>query len=56
MPAYIIAQISITDAKQYAEYTRLTPAAIEKYGGHFIVRGGRSEPFSKGPPIPAGSW
>ena len=42
MPAYIVAQISITDAKQYAEYTRLTPAAIEKYGGHFIVRGGRS--------------
>ncbi|MCA9839490.1 MAG: DUF1330 domain-containing protein [Trueperaceae bacterium] len=40
MPAYIIAQINVTNPEQYKEYTKLTPAAIAKYGGKFIVRGG----------------
>ena len=40
MPAYIIANIEVTNPEQYAQYTRLTPAAIEKHGGRFVVRGG----------------
>ena len=40
MPAYIIATIEVTDPERYAQYARLTPAAIEKYGGRFVVRGG----------------
>ncbi len=40
MPAYLIAKINVTDKEQYKEYMKLTPAAIEKYGGKFIVRGG----------------
>ncbi len=40
MAAYIIARIEVTDPEQYSNYTKLTPAAIEKYGGRFIVRGG----------------
>ena len=40
MPAYIIAQINVTDMTKYKDYTKLTPAAIEKYGGKFIVRSG----------------
>ena len=40
MAAYIIALIEVTDPQRYAEYTKLTPAAIERYGGKFIVRGG----------------
>jgi len=40
MTAYLIARITVTDPEQYKEYTKLTPAAIEAYGGKFIVRGG----------------
>ena len=40
MPAYIVARVEITDAAKYQEYVRATPAAIERYGGKFIIRGG----------------
>lgn len=39
---YIIAQVDVTNPQQYAEYTKLTPALIEKAGGRFIARGGRT--------------
>ena len=41
MPAYIIARVEVTDRELYREYTKATPEAITKYGGRFIVRGGR---------------
>ena len=40
MTAYIIARVDVTDMTQYKEYTKLTPAIIEKFGGKFIARGG----------------
>lgn len=40
MPAYLIARVQVTDWEQYREYTKVTPAAIAKHGGRFIVRGG----------------
>ena len=40
MPAYLIARVHITDPERYREYTRLTPAAIARHGGRFVVRGG----------------
>lgn len=39
---YIIAQVDVTNARQYAEYAKLTPALIEQAGGRFIARGGRT--------------
>jgi len=39
---YIVGQIEVTNPAQYAEYTKLTPALIEKFGGTFVARGGRS--------------
>jgi len=41
MPAYLIAEIDVTDAVAYEEYKKLTPAAIARYGGRFLVRGGK---------------
>jgi len=41
MPAYIIARVEVTDRSRYQEYTKLTPGAIARYGGKFIVRGGK---------------
>ena len=40
MPAYLIVQTKVTDEAQYDKYKALTPAAIERYGGRFVVRGG----------------
>ena len=40
MPAYLIAEIEVTDTHAYEGYRKLTPAAIAAYGGRFIVRGG----------------
>jgi uncharacterized protein (DUF1330 family) len=39
MAAYVLAEIEITNAEGYREYTRAVPATIEKYGGRFLVRG-----------------
>ena len=40
MPAYVIARVNVTDPDKYKGYTALTPAAIVKNGGKFLVRGG----------------
>jgi uncharacterized protein (DUF1330 family) len=43
MPAYIIADITISDPDRYAEYRAQVPATVAKHGGRFIVRGGAHE-------------
>ena len=43
MSAYVIVEVNITDPDQYAEYRKVVPATIEKYGGRFVVRGGAVE-------------
>ena len=39
MPAYVIADVDVTDAETYREYTALVPASLEPFGGRFLVRG-----------------
>ena len=43
MSAYVLAEIEITNPEAYKEYTTTVPATIAKYGGRFLVRGGRAE-------------
>jgi uncharacterized protein (DUF1330 family) len=43
MPAYLIAEIEVTDPKTYEEYRKLVPGVIAKYGGKYLVRGGTVE-------------
>ncbi|MGH8100647.1 MAG: DUF1330 domain-containing protein [Chthoniobacterales bacterium] len=43
MPAYIIVDIDIVDPVGYEQYKNLAGATVEKYGGKYIVRGGKSE-------------
>jgi len=38
---YIIAEVAVSNADQYAEYAKRTPAIVEQYGGRFIARGGQ---------------
>src|SRR6266542_4267155 len=43
MPAYIIVEIDILDPVGYEEDKKLAGATVEKYGGKYIVRGGKTE-------------
>jgi uncharacterized protein (DUF1330 family) len=43
MPAYIIVEIEVLDAVGYEEYKKLAGSTVEKYGGKYIVRGGKTE-------------
>ena len=43
MSAYIIVQVDVKDPVRYEDYKRLVPASLAKYGGQFVVRGGRTE-------------
>ena len=43
MPAYVFAEIEVTDPAPYEEYRKQVLAVVTKYGGKFIVRGGRVE-------------
>jgi len=51
MPAYMIVRAKVTDPDQYAQYTKLTPAILEKYGGRFVIRGGEKHVL-EGPAVP----
>ncbi len=43
MPAYVIVEIDILDRVGYEQYKNLAGPTVEKYGGRYIVRGGRTE-------------
>jgi uncharacterized protein (DUF1330 family) len=43
MAAYVIVEIDITDAVGYKEYKKQAAATVHKYGGKYIVRGGKTE-------------
>jgi uncharacterized protein (DUF1330 family) len=48
MAAYLIAEIDITDPAGYEEYRKQVPGVIAKYGGKYIVRGGKVESLEGG--------
>jgi len=43
MSGYLIAQINVINNKPYEEYKKQTAPILKKYGGEFLVRGGKSE-------------
>jgi uncharacterized protein (DUF1330 family) len=48
MAAYVIVEIEIRDRERYAEYVRVVPPTIARYGGRYLVRGGRAEGLEGG--------
>ena len=42
MKAYWIGHVNVTKPDSYAEYGKLAGPAIEKHGGRFLARGGKS--------------
>lgn len=43
MPAYLIADIEITDPAGYEEYRKRVPPTLAAHGGRFLARGGAIE-------------
>tara|TARA_Y100000590_G_scaffold379390_1_gene447013 strand:- start:1759 stop:2046 length:288 start_codon:yes stop_codon:yes gene_type:complete len=43
MSAYIIAQVNITNKELYEEYKKNAAPLVTKFGGKFLVRGGKFE-------------
>ena len=48
MPAYVVVDVDIKDAKAYEEYRAKAPATIKQYGGRYLVRGGAVENVEPG--------
>jgi uncharacterized protein (DUF1330 family) len=51
MPAYIIAEIQVTDPTSYDRYRPLAAASIARFGGRYVVRGGKLD-LLEGEPEP----
>lgn len=47
---YVIAQINVTDPGAYPAYVKMVGPIVAKFGGEFLVRGGRSESHEGTPP------
>ena len=43
MPAYWIGRVNVTNPEGYAKYAALAGPAIQKHGGKFLARGGKTE-------------
>ena len=42
MPAYVIADINVTEADAYEDYKKASSISLAAYGGRFVVRGGEA--------------
>jgi uncharacterized protein (DUF1330 family) len=43
MSAYVIVEIDVVDPVGYEDYKKHASASVEKHGGKYIVRGGKTE-------------
>lgn len=48
MAAYMIVEVDTTDEALMTEYRKHTPGAIARFGGKFIVRGGKTRTLEGG--------
>jgi len=48
MPAYMIVEVETTDENLMAEYRKHTPRLVARFGGKFIVRGGKTRTLEGG--------
>lgn len=51
-PAYILAQVELTDPDAFSEYKAQAPASVAKYGGEYLVRAGRYQQLEGAEPLP----
>jgi len=43
MSAYIILNVEVTDPARYGDYIKAAGESVARYGGRYLVRGGRAE-------------
>jgi uncharacterized protein (DUF1330 family) len=43
MPAYLVAQLEVQDKDMYQRYRDQVTPLVDRFGGRFLVRGGRLE-------------
>jgi uncharacterized protein (DUF1330 family) len=48
MSAYAIVQVDVKDPARYEDYKKLVPPSLEKFGGRFLVRGGKTHTMEGG--------
>ena len=48
MPAYVIANITVSDPVRYEEYKKLAGPSVAGYDGKYLVRGGTAEVLEGG--------
>jgi uncharacterized protein (DUF1330 family) len=49
MPAYLVAEVEITNRAGFEPYGAAVGATLTQYGGRFLVRGGDTELIEGGP-------
>lgn len=49
MPAYFVVNITVRDPAKFEAYRAAVPAVIAKFGGRYLVRGGKVEPMEGDP-------
>ena len=48
MAAYVIVQVDVNDPVRYEDYKSMVPPSIAKFGGRFLVRGGKTHTLEGG--------
>lgn len=48
MAAYVIVQVEVNDPVRYEDYKKMVPPSIDKFGGRFLVRGGKTDTLEGG--------
>jgi uncharacterized protein (DUF1330 family) len=43
LKGYVYVEVDVTDSARYQDYMLKSRAAVEAFGGHFLVRGGEPE-------------
>ncbi len=46
---YVLVQADISDSARYAEYAKLAPGIVAKYGGKYLARAGRTATLEGAP-------
>ena len=49
-PAYLIAEVEVTDQDAYRQYAQQVPATLAPYNAQFLVRGGKADAKEGAPP------
>jgi uncharacterized protein (DUF1330 family) len=42
-PGYVISEVDVTDPTAFQEYARKAPETVASFGGHYLVRGGKTQ-------------